>query len=166
MHLATHYAEAVNRFVVVSAAAPKPGADPGPFSPESPVNLWEGQIDPTLLFPNTSKGNAALCRYIKLYEAMPKDGVQVEEVRAQRRALVEACRSSDIYGRLGNITNPTLMVVGTFAGEGPPSYELVSKIPTSMVVAFSDAGHGAIFQYALLAAASIANFLDSDLGKF
>ena len=154
----------MHRFVIVSSAAPKPSSS-GAFSPEGPVNLWKGQLDPAVFFPDTSKGNAALCRYIKLYEAMPRDGVQEEEVRAQRRALAAAFRDSDIYARLGNITNPTLMIAGLSFGEGPPAYELASEIPTAMVLAFSDAGHGALFQYSLLAGASIGKFLESGLGE-
>lgn len=126
--------------------------------------MWEGQLDPVAFFPDTQVGNAGLCRYVKLHEAMPEDGSTIDLVKAQQRALKAAYSSSYIYDRLKDVQNPTLMVVGTFAGEGPASYDLLDQIPTSMVVGFSDAAHGAVFQHSKLAAAAISDFLDSEQG--
>lgn len=55
-----------------------------------------------------------------------------------------------------------VQVVGTKAGEGPASYDILSKISNSALLAYGDAAHGAIFQHSLSAAAAISNFLDSE----
>ena len=55
-----------------------------------------------------------------------------------------------------------VQVVGTAAGEGPASYDILSKVNNSALLAYGDAAHGAIFQHSLSAAATISDFLDSD----
>lgn len=134
-----------------------------PLDPDSPVHLWEGETDPSFFFPDTDKGNAGLCRYIKLYRAMPQNLITEDEVRTQRRILKAAIHKSDIFDKLGDVTNPTLVVVGTKQGEGPGAYALLEKLQTGMLVGFSDAAHAAAFQHSLQAGQAIIAFLDSDI---
>jgi len=163
--MATHFSNEVHRFVIVnSAAGPLPDtAVPEP--PHTTPSLDLGrvtQLDPTAIFPDTPAGNAALCRYIRLVEGMPKDGVTEKQVELQWKALIEFFKAGGVVPLLANISNPTLMVVGTKAGEGPASYDILSKISNSALLAYGDAAHGAIFQHSLSAAAAISNFLDSE----
>lgn len=164
LHIATHSSEAASRFIIVNSAAPKPVKPSGNafYSKEWPINLWQGMLDPVAFFPDTTVGNAGLCRYVKLYSAMPKDGVTRDVVRAQREAIKAAYQSPDIYDRLGEIESPVLILVGTHAGEGPGTYDLLSKLQTAVLTAFSDAAHGAVFQHSLLVAATIDRFLETD----
>lgn len=161
--LATHASKAFNRFVIVGAEAPKKEYINIPLEPDSPVHLWEGEGDPSPFFPNTKKGNAGLCRYIKLYRAMPENAITEDEVRTQLSVLRSALQKSDIFDKLGNITNPTLVVVGTKLEEGPGAYTLMTKVPTAMIVGFSDAAHAVAFQHSLQVGKAIAAFLDSDI---
>ena len=85
----------------------------------------------------------------------------MEQVHAQERALSAFLKRADVYKKLPGVTNPTLVLVGTHAGEGPASYSIASQIKSSMVVAFSDAAHGAIFQHGPQAALTISVFLES-----
>lgn len=149
--------------MIVSAGAPRKQAAGHALSPDGPVHLWEGETDPTAFFPDTDKGNAGLCRYIKLYRAMPKNAITEEEVRLERRVLQSALQDSDIYDKLGEISNPTLTVVGTKQGEGPGAYTLVEKILTAMIIGFSDAAHAVAFQHSLEVGQAITAFLDSDI---
>ncbi len=163
MQLAAYNSEDFHRFIILSSGAPR-GQELDPhLRPDSPVQLWEGETDPSLFFPDTDKGNAALCRYIKLYRAMPKNAITKDEVITERRALEAAIKKSDIYDRLGDILNPTLTVVGTKQGEGHYAYELLEKMPTAMLIGYSDAAHAVSFQYALPVGQAIAEFLDSDI---
>ena len=161
--LATHAGNAFNRFVMVSAGAPKKELHKSPLDPDGPVHLWEGETDPSFFFPDTEKGNAGLCRYIKLYRAMPKNAITEAVVRLQRKVLQSAFQKTDIYDKLEEITNPTLVVVGTMQGEGSGALNLMERIATAMLVGFSDAAHAAAFQHSLEVGQAIAAFLDSDI---
>ena len=162
-YLATHFEERLHRYVVVNTGAIKPSKEASQryLEPDAPIHIWEGMNDPEFFFPQSPAGDAGLCRYIKLYRAMPKDEITAEEIRAQRSGLMKIIKENDIYEKLGNITHPMLIVVGTKLGEGPGSYELLSKVAGSAIIGFEDAAHGAVFQNALLAAAVIHDFLDS-----
>lgn len=166
--IATHSAEEVHRFVIVNSAA---GTPPGtqldrtetlaPVAPSlNPTSRTP--LDPSAIFPDTSAGNAALCRYMKLSQGMPKDGVTEKQAELQRQAVIKFLGEGGVLNMLDSVSNPTLMVVGTHGGEGPASYDMLSRIPSSMLLAFADAAHGAIFQHSLSAAASISTFLDSE----
>ena len=133
-----------------------PGLDPA-----DPVHIWEGMSDPAGAFPDTPAGNAGLSRYIHFYRAMPRTEITEAQIIAQRRLLQSFMRENDVYEKLGEVTKPLLVVVGTQTGEGPASFELSAKVPGSTVIGFEDAGHMAVFQNGLLAGILISAFLDS-----
>lgn len=163
-YIATHFGSKVHRFVLVNTFVPKPSNRSADIDGGSSFNvhLWKGQGDPQAFYPDTAAGNAGLCRYIKLYEAMPENSITTKEVDAQIEIVTAYLKQAgEIYRRLPDVQNPTLVYVGTYSGEGPASYSIASQIQKSMVVAFSDAAHGAIFQHGPQAALTISAFLES-----
>jgi pimeloyl-ACP methyl ester carboxylesterase len=63
--------------------------------------------------------------------------------------------------RLGNITQPTLILQGDDDIMIPTkaSHTLAGLIPNAKITVFPDASHGSIFQYAAEAAAETVSFL-------
>lgn len=136
LQIATHYGDRVRNVIIVDSSAPHPKklVDPSldffkalaelskDNAPELPLHLWEGENEPSQSFPDTPRGNAALCRYVHLYRAMPNYIFTAAQFNREAAALLEAFKSSEIYDRLESIKNPTLMVVGTKQGAQPACY--------------------------------------------
>ncbi len=76
--------------------------------------------------------------------------------------------SGERFAKLRRISQPTLVVNGVFDEMIPirNSYMLAEHLPSAMLLALPNAGHGSLFQYHETFSRMLKDFLDSDLLKF
>jgi pimeloyl-ACP methyl ester carboxylesterase len=78
------------------------------------------------------------------YLPFPKESVSVQTIQQQLKAVANwkgTCNA------ISNITQPTLVIVGTDDAPLQDSLMLARRIPGSWVVQIRDAGHGLMYQY-------------------
>ena len=78
------------------------------------------------------------------YFPMPKESVSAQAIRQQLEAVANWTGTCNA---ISNITQPTLVIVGTDDAPLQDSLMLARKIPGSWVVQIRDAGHGLMCQY-------------------
>ncbi len=122
----------------------------------------------TLLYPDTAAGNAGLCRHLAFQQVMPNDTLFSNQSAGELAATATYTQDpkSHIFHSLGNITNPVLVMGGTFDIRISIAdlYTLVDYIPDASLVLLDSAGHESVQQYApSQLAASYLTFLMSNL---
>jgi pimeloyl-ACP methyl ester carboxylesterase len=102
------------------------------------------RITSTLFPPDWFKANPNYQNYIPL----PKKSVSPNIIQKQEEAIV-SWFTTGTCNALSNITQPTLVIVGTDDIWTPAANSLmiVEKIPASWLVQIRDAGHGLMYQY-------------------
>jgi pimeloyl-ACP methyl ester carboxylesterase len=78
------------------------------------------------------------------YLPFPKESVSVKAIQQQLEAVAKWTGSCNA---ISNITQPTLVIVGTDDAPLQDALMLARKIPGSWVVQIRDAGHGLMYQY-------------------
>jgi len=164
--IATNAGEAINHIILASTGSNGKGYIPGPalFSEVFPLVVGgEGMpIPPAYYFPDTPEGNEALCRVIAFGQAKPEDAPTPRQIKDQFAGIQSGLADDSIYYHLGNITNPVLIIAGVqdLLTDYHSSYTLEQMIPDAFLLKYKNAGHGVIFQDALLVSPLIINFLD------
>ena len=102
------------------------------------------RITSTLFPPEWFKANPNYQNYIPL----PKESVSPEIIQRQNEAIVSWI-TRGTCNALSNITQPTLVIVGTDDIWTPAvnSLMIAERIPGSWLVQIKDAGHGLMYQY-------------------
>jgi pimeloyl-ACP methyl ester carboxylesterase len=102
------------------------------------------RITSTLFPPDWFKANPNYQNYIPL----PKESVSPDIIQKQEEAIV-SWFTTGTCNALSNITQPTLVIVGTDDIWTPAANSLmiVEKIPAAWLVQIRDAGHGLMYQY-------------------
>jgi pimeloyl-ACP methyl ester carboxylesterase len=77
------------------------------------------------------------------------------------RQLEAASTWTGTCNALSNITQPTLVVVGTDDDAAPDSLTLAEKIPGSWLIRIGTAGHGLMYQHPEVFNTLIVNFLEN-----
>lgn len=78
------------------------------------------------------------------YFPMPKESVPQQILRQQ---LQTTETWTGTCNALSNITQPTLVIVGTDDDAAPDSLTLAERIPGSWLIRIRDAGHGLMYQH-------------------
>jgi pimeloyl-ACP methyl ester carboxylesterase len=102
------------------------------------------RITSTLFPPEWFKANPNYQNYIPF----PKESVSPEIIQRQNEAIVSWI-TTGTCNALSNITQPTLVIVGTDDIWTPAANSLMiaEKIPGAWLVQIGDAGHGLMYQY-------------------
>jgi pimeloyl-ACP methyl ester carboxylesterase len=102
------------------------------------------KITSTLFPPEWFKANPNYQNYIPF----PKESVSPEIIQRQNEAIVSWI-TTGTCNALSNITQPTLVIVGTDDIWTPAANSLMiaEKIPGAWLVQIGDAGHGLMYQY-------------------
>jgi pimeloyl-ACP methyl ester carboxylesterase len=74
----------------------------------------------------------------------PKESVSAQAIQQQLKAVANWTGTCNA---ISNITQPTLVIVGTDDAPLQDSLMLARRIPGSWVVQIRDAGHGLMYQY-------------------
>lgn len=159
--LASAHPEKVNNLVLYASSCGGPDATPPSpevieaFSDNSLTPEELGQKSISLLFPNAwFEANPDYLNYFPI----PTESVSPEVMEMQTEALENWSGNCQI---LGNITSPTLVIVGTDDSFTPSanSISIVEKIPGAWLVQIKDAGHGMMYQYSDIFNQAVLNFL-------
>jgi len=78
------------------------------------------------------------------YFPLPKETVS-QQIHLQQ--LEAAATWTGTCNALSNITQPTLVIVGTDDDPAPDSLTLAERIPGSWLIRIRDAGHGLMYQH-------------------
>lgn len=122
----------------------------------------------TFFFPDTAEGNAAMCRNMAWGKTREADGATQEQSARQTQTVISHFFSGPgddfVYDSLGNITAPTLVLVGSQDIILPvgDSQVLAERIPDANLIEFPGAGHAAAAQNEGEFASYISGFLDLD----
>jgi pimeloyl-ACP methyl ester carboxylesterase len=110
----------------------------------SPTQEEIDRITSTLFPPDWFKANPNYQNYIPL----PKESVSPDIIQRQEEAIV-SWLATGTCNALSNITQPTLVIVGTDDIWTPAANSLmiVEKIPAAWLVQIRDAGHGLMYQF-------------------
>lgn len=110
----------------------------------SPTQEEIDRITSTVFPPDWFKVNPNYQNYIPL----PKELVSPDIIQRQEEAIV-SWFATGTCNALSNITQPTLVIVGTDDIWTPAANSLmiVEKIPAAWLVQIRDAGHGLMYQY-------------------
>jgi pimeloyl-ACP methyl ester carboxylesterase len=110
----------------------------------SPTQEEIDRITSTVFPPDWFKVNPNYQNYIPL----PKELVSPDIIQRQEEAIV-SWFATGTCNTLSNITQPTLVIVGTDDIWTPAANSLmiVEKIPAAWLVQIRDAGHGLMYQY-------------------
>ena len=112
--------------------------------------------DVPFLFPNKwLKANPDYLNYFP----MPKESVSAQTLQQQLEAVANWTGSCNA---ISNITQPTLVIVGTDDAPLQDSLMLARKIPGSWVVQIRDAGHGLMYQYPSEFNRAVITFLEDN----
>ena len=127
-------------------------------------NGLPGVVAPSLIFPDTPIGNAALCQFIAYNQTMPGPVITAEQISAQGIVGAKAFASDQLSEALQNITNPVLILYGDqdiILSVENAEY-LYSNL-TDVVEPYisEEAGHGLIFQEYEEVTSTINDFLNS-----
>jgi pimeloyl-ACP methyl ester carboxylesterase len=93
------------------------------------------------------------------YFPMPKESVSAQAILQQLEAVANWRGSCNA---ISNITQPTLVIVGTADAPLQDALMLARKIPGSWVVQIRDAGHGLMYQYPNEFNRAIITFLEDN----
>ena len=93
------------------------------------------------------------------YLPFPKESVSVQAIQQQLEAVANWTGSCNT---ISNITQPTLVIVGTDDAPLKDALILARKIPGSWVVQIRDAGHGLMYQYPSEFNRAIITFLEDN----
>lgn len=121
---------------------------------------------PPLVFPDNDGANAAMCRFLAWQMLRMDDAPTPDQVVKQAEVTIThfqpQYQDNFVYDNLGNISAPTLVLVGSQEIILPlgDSQVLADKIPGASLIRFPDAGHAAIVQHEEASAHYIADFLD------
>jgi pimeloyl-ACP methyl ester carboxylesterase len=109
----------------------------------SPTQQEIDRITSTLFPPDWFKANPNYQNYIPL----PKESVSPDIIQRQEEAIV-SWFATGTCNALSNITQPTLVIVGTDDIWTPAANSLmiVERIPAAWLVQIRDAGHGLMYQ--------------------
>jgi pimeloyl-ACP methyl ester carboxylesterase len=158
----------VSRLVLMSTMPPGPQAVAVPGDVERTLSggsgvTFERVMD--VLFPANVQQQANECFRQDMF--IP-NGYTVpsipEDVTAAQQKVLERWKQDDhAYHRLGRLTVPTLVLVGTNDVVLPPGNTVVLShaFPNATMVEVSDAGHAMMYQYPRQLAARIDAFIDS-----
>jgi pimeloyl-ACP methyl ester carboxylesterase len=124
----------------------------------SPTQVEIDRITSTLFPPDWFKANPNYLNYIPF----PKESVSPEIIQRQVEAIVRWSLTGTCNA-LSNITQPTLVIVGTDDIWTPAANSLmiVEKIPSAWLVQIRDAGHGLTYQYPEQFSKIVRTFLET-----
>jgi pimeloyl-ACP methyl ester carboxylesterase len=116
----------------------------------------EKRIVPLLFPPGWFKANPDYQNYMPI----PEESVSLQVLEAQFEAIMNW---DGTCTELSNITQPTLVIVGTYDSFTPAgnSLMIVDKIPASWLVQIKDAGHGLMNQYPDQFKVIVSTFLET-----
>jgi pimeloyl-ACP methyl ester carboxylesterase len=93
------------------------------------------------------------------YLPFPKESVSAQIIRQQIEAVANWTGTCNV---ISNITQPTLVIVGTEDAPLQDSLMLARRIPGSWVVQIRDAGHGLMYQYPSEFNRALITFLENN----
>jgi pimeloyl-ACP methyl ester carboxylesterase len=114
-----------------------------------------GQKSIELMFPTSwFEVNPNYMNYIPI----PTESVSPEVTEMQTRALENWSGNCQI---LGNITSPTLVIVGTddYFTPAANSINIVERVPGAWLIQIKDSGHGLMYQYPEMFNEAVLSFL-------
>jgi len=159
--LAATHPERVNNLILYASTCG--GAESTPASPEVMAAFNTTSLTPeefgqkaiSLLFP---KAWLEINPDYSNYFPIPTESVSLKVLGLQTKAFEEWSGNCQI---LGNITAPTLVIVGTDDLFTPSanSVNIVQDIPGAWLVQIKDAGHGLMYQYPEIFNQAVLNFL-------
>jgi pimeloyl-ACP methyl ester carboxylesterase len=116
------------------------------------------RITSTLFPPEWLKANPNYQNYIPF----PKESVSPETIQRQNEAIVSWI-TTGTCNALSNITQPTLVIVGTDDIWTPAANSLMiaENIPGAWLVQIGDAGHGLMYQYPVEFSKVVSAFLQT-----
>jgi pimeloyl-ACP methyl ester carboxylesterase len=116
------------------------------------------RITSTLFPPEWFKANPNYQKYIPL----PKESVSPEIIQRQNEAILSWI-TTGTCNALSNITQPTLVIVGTDDIWTPAANSLMiaENIPGAWLVQIGDAGHGLMYQYPVEFSKVVSAFLQT-----
>ena len=128
-----------------------------------------GVVAPSLIFPDTPVGNAALCQFIAYNETMPGPTITAEQISAQGKVGLKAFASNQLSEAIHNITNPALIFHGDqdiilSVDNADYLYDNLRDIYVAYIN--EKAGHGLIFQEYADVTETINYFLDYVEGQY
>jgi pimeloyl-ACP methyl ester carboxylesterase len=124
----------------------------------SPTQEEIDRITSTVFPPDWFKANPNYQNYIPL----PKESVSPDIIQRQEEAIV-SWFATGTCNALSNITQPTLVIVGTDDIWTPAANSLmiVEKIPAAWLVQIRDAGHGLMYQFPDKFSKAVSTFLQT-----
>lgn len=158
--LALLHPEKVNRLIIYSSGCGGKEAVPSQLTPEQLQSMISGNASKELflhtLFPQNWIQNNS--EYIENEFVYPMGKVSKESLQFQSAATSTWSGSCE---RLSDITNPTLVIIGTQDITVPPANSLMiaEKIPGAWLVQIKGGGHGLMFQYPQQSTAVLETFL-------
>ena len=159
--VASLHPDRVNNLVLYASSCGGPDAvPPNPevietFSNTSLTPEEAAQKSIELMFPNAwFETNPNYLNYFPI----PAESVSPEVVDLQTKALESWSGNCQI---LGNITSPTLAIVGTddYFTPSANSINIVEKVPGAWLIQIKDAGHGLMYQYPEIFNEAVLSFL-------
>lgn len=159
--LASTNPERVNNLVLYASSCGGPDATPA--SPEVMAAFNNNSLTPeefgqkaiSLLFPkHWFEANPDYMNYFPI----PTESVSLKVIGLQTKAFENWDGNCNL---LGNITAPTLVIVGTEDAFTPSanSVNIVQEIPGAWLIQIKDAGHGMMYQYPEIFNQAVLGFL-------
>ncbi len=159
--LASIHPDRVNNLILYASSCGGPDAvPPSPkvietFSNASLTPEDAAQKSIELMFPTSwFEANSDYLNYFPI----PSESVSPDIMEMQTKALENWDGNCQI---LGNITSPTLAIVGTddYFTPAANSINIVEKVPGAWLIQIKDAGHGLMYQYPEIFNEAVLSFL-------